>query len=591
MRWTPPWLPEAYSLAYLLAFLAAVALVAQAQRRAGGLEARWYAVIFAALVGAVVGARLMAFGAADWQALFAGRIPASTGKAYLGVLMGGLAGAGLARRAVGYPASVCDAFAVAIPAATVIGRIGCLLAGCCFGRPTGGGWGIAYAAGTPAFAAHLGAGWIGPHAHTALPVHPAPLYEIGFALALLAALPRLRRRFRAPGSLMYALLLAYCLFRAWAGGFRHDALPADPRLVGFGAVLLALVVWKEWRARVGGVRPAARPPAWAPAALTAAVAAAALGLWPWFTPTERLTLLFAGGLLGLLALGGLPGVSLGRRLALGAAALLPWAAGMQQQRTLAPADSAAAEGVAVSRSPWAQHLTLSGGYQRGAYQEICGGAHDYGMAGVGAAYTHLRSPDESLRIGLRGYWGADDPRYDECSYDDPEGTVCRNTSYPVAGLNVYAGVDTRPLGLRLGVHTGKLYSGGSYHQRHNDVEQGLHPKSFFRNAHGRLVLQPQFALRVGNPRKFFAETSILDYEPGAFPAPVVQLGFGIGLGGPRNAPSTLRVGVSDVGFYVSPHMGVSERLFVQPTVAYGSATSYQVGVRVEYRHWLSGPGR
>src|ERR1700682_5222597 len=54
-------------------------------------------------------------------------------------------------RRVGLPLwTTCDAFAPGIPRGHVVGRFGCLFAGCCFGKPTKLPWGITF---TDSFAA------------------------------------------------------------------------------------------------------------------------------------------------------------------------------------------------------------------------------------------------------------------------------------------------------------------------------------------------------------------------------------------------------------------------------------------------------
>ena len=55
----------------------------------------------------------------------------------------------------------------AIPAAHAMGRIGCLLGGCCYGEPYAGALSIVYT--------HP----LAPAAHPAIPRHPVPLYEAG----------------------------------------------------------------------------------------------------------------------------------------------------------------------------------------------------------------------------------------------------------------------------------------------------------------------------------------------------------------------------------------------------------------------------
>ena len=57
----------------------------------------------------------------------------TTGKTILGALLGGYAGVELAKKALGYTRVTGDWFALVAPVGIVLGRVGCLLHGCCLG--------------------------------------------------------------------------------------------------------------------------------------------------------------------------------------------------------------------------------------------------------------------------------------------------------------------------------------------------------------------------------------------------------------------------------------------------------------------------
>ncbi len=83
-----------------------------------------------------------------------------------------------------------------------IGRIGCLLNGCCFGVPTDLPWGMV-------FPQTCSAGYIYPHEH----IHPTQLYAIIYNLAIAAVLVMRRTRVKFEGELFAWLLTLYGLFR------------------------------------------------------------------------------------------------------------------------------------------------------------------------------------------------------------------------------------------------------------------------------------------------------------------------------------------------------------------------------------------
>jgi phosphatidylglycerol:prolipoprotein diacylglycerol transferase len=114
------------------------------------------------------------------------------------VIYGGLIGGTLAgivfARARGWPCwRLADVFAPATAAGMAIGRLGCLAAGCCFGKPTDLPWGIAFPAGSIPAAYFRSRGAPSP------PLHPTQAYEAAGLLALTALLLYLRWRQHRPG--------------------------------------------------------------------------------------------------------------------------------------------------------------------------------------------------------------------------------------------------------------------------------------------------------------------------------------------------------------------------------------------------------
>jgi phosphatidylglycerol---prolipoprotein diacylglyceryl transferase len=81
--------------------------------------------------------------------------------------------------------TTCDVFAPPIALGHVVGRLGCLAAGCCFGRPTSLPWGIT-------FHDHFASGYVGTPLDVA--VHPTQLYEAGAEALILVALLLTERR-------------------------------------------------------------------------------------------------------------------------------------------------------------------------------------------------------------------------------------------------------------------------------------------------------------------------------------------------------------------------------------------------------------
>src|SRR5690242_4785381 len=118
-------------------------------------------------------------------------------------------------RRVGLPLwTTCDVFAPGIALGHVIGRFGCLFAGCCYGKPTTMPWGITFT--DPYAASYVG---------TPLnyPVHPTQLYEAGAELLILMILLVTERRGRPfPGRTFWLYMLLYSISRFIIEFYRGD---------------------------------------------------------------------------------------------------------------------------------------------------------------------------------------------------------------------------------------------------------------------------------------------------------------------------------------------------------------------------------
>ncbi len=108
----------------------------------------------------------------------------------------------------------CDAFAPGIVLGQAVGRIGCLMAGCCYGTPTALPWGIT-------FTNTLAAANVGTPLEVSL--HPTQLYESGAALLILGFLLFYERwRHLFTGQMFWTYLLLYPTARFFIEFYRGD---------------------------------------------------------------------------------------------------------------------------------------------------------------------------------------------------------------------------------------------------------------------------------------------------------------------------------------------------------------------------------
>ena len=110
--------------------------------------------------------------------------------------------------------TTCDIFAPGIALGHAIGRVGCLMAGCCFGRPTSVPWGITFT--SPLAASNVGT-------PLGVTLHPTQLYESGVELFIFAFLLLTERRGRPfHGRTFWGYVLLYGIARFIIEFYRGD---------------------------------------------------------------------------------------------------------------------------------------------------------------------------------------------------------------------------------------------------------------------------------------------------------------------------------------------------------------------------------
>jgi phosphatidylglycerol---prolipoprotein diacylglyceryl transferase len=170
------------------------------------------------IISALVGAKLLLL-ITDFKSFTADPRELLTLARSGGVFYGGLIVAVIVAlwyiRRVGLPLwTTCDVFAPGIALGHVVGRFGCLFAGCCFGKPTTRPWGITFT--DPFAAANVGT-------PLGVALHPTQLYEAGAELVILIVLLVTERKGRPfPGRTFWLYMLLYAISRFIIEFYRGD---------------------------------------------------------------------------------------------------------------------------------------------------------------------------------------------------------------------------------------------------------------------------------------------------------------------------------------------------------------------------------
>jgi phosphatidylglycerol:prolipoprotein diacylglycerol transferase len=171
-------------------------------------DERLVIIYLMALTGAFAGAKLVYLAAEGWLHFGAADmwVQLATGKSIVGALLGGYAMVELAKKFTGYPSVTGDWFATIVPIGVSLGRVGCLVNGCCLGEVCAPAW------------------WALPDAR-GVPRWPAVPVELAFNLLAVGVFFGMRKRRALPGQHFYLYLIAYGTFR-----FLHEFLRATPKV-------------------------------------------------------------------------------------------------------------------------------------------------------------------------------------------------------------------------------------------------------------------------------------------------------------------------------------------------------------------------
>ena len=239
---------QTFGLCFALAFIAAGAVLAKRFAELSSPSDWAFEMIFAGLVGGLVGAKLDYVIQEPGEPLFSG-----SGLVWFGGVIGGAIGVLVWARWRKIPLwQICDIAAVPLALGYAIGRIGCQLSGDGdYGIPWDGPWAMSYPDGT---------------VPTTEEVHPTPIYETLATGAIAYALWRFRDAFSV--GMLFAFYLVLSGTERLLVEFirRNDEVAlglTQPQLISI-AMIAAGAAWIAVRARRGDLRAPSTPAVSAP---------------------------------------------------------------------------------------------------------------------------------------------------------------------------------------------------------------------------------------------------------------------------------------------------------------------------------------
>ena len=245
-----PWPVYSYGVLLAASYLAGLWMAVARARRAGVDSGRVLDLGIYLIIAALVGAKLMLvlvdvryFANEPGEMLSLVRAG--------GIFYGGLIAAGgtawmMAGR-YGLPLwTTADLVAPAVAFGHMIGRVGCLLAGCCYGRPTAVPWAVTFT--DPVAAANVGT-------PLDVPLHPTQLYDGGVELLILIVLLAIERKGAGFAGRTFSLyILLYASARFFVEFYRGDergmlAGLSTSQVVSLAMVPIAVLMWRRLRVR------------------------------------------------------------------------------------------------------------------------------------------------------------------------------------------------------------------------------------------------------------------------------------------------------------------------------------------------------
>ena len=142
-----------------------------------------------------------------------------------------------------------DLYVPFLAMAHAFGRLGCLCAGCCFGKPTDMPWGIVFPLRSMPHQAHHEAGEV-LFNQLPLAVHPTQLYEAGAELLMFFFLLSLRPKKRFHGQILLVWLSVYPVIRSVIEIYRGDKIRgvyflglSTSQYISIGVALSAAIIY------------------------------------------------------------------------------------------------------------------------------------------------------------------------------------------------------------------------------------------------------------------------------------------------------------------------------------------------------------
>lgn len=575
-----------FFLFYNLAFASALIVLLYEGHRRQFPMMRWILLLTISWMSFVAGSKMLTYSPAEWKLLVEEfTLPPTDGKNLLGGLIAGTTALIAGKYLLRFRNDFADAFAFAVPLSVAVQRIGCFLHGCCYGTPSGVPWAVSYPAGSPAQIHHHLSGLTAGQDLFSLPVHPVQLYETVGCIFVIFLLTRLSRRLKAPGSLMLASLILFAAQHFIVEFFRDSLahtsiLRTEGPLIQLQWFILLLVagcslfLFLRERRFTGKtlIQPRRDISLSGSFLVFLPVLTVFWLLSEWFTVSEILSLTV---LLAVAACFLVREVLRcwfpGRVYRLVPAAILLGIVIMAQTYPANHADSTVIHSFKTISGGFASgslYNTHSVGQGEGCDRNSATGYFKQGYTLGGARYSVTRENTKTGEITSYGVKAMMGQHKETSLLNDATSRML------IWGLTPFVSYDLRSVAVGAGLHMGNLTA---IIENLDKEGQPVIPESGILKMH----VYPQFSLRAGPAKWFFADVHIADHFPSALPGYRYQFGIGTGFGQTNQSiarigltgPSDQKGGIFDSwldfnGVYFTGYFPLNNQVVLEPMGVY-----------------------
>jgi len=570
-----------YSMFYFLAFIAGFVMLVMEGRKRKFPEIPWLVVITTSFLFFIVGTQAIRLSMEDWQHVSQFKaLEYFPGRSVLGGILFAIPGLLLTKYILGFREDVMDAFVFAAPMGLLIQRLGCLMAGCCYGTTTSVPWGIQYGTSSPVFNHHVHDHLISATDVLSIPTHPIALYEVIGCIVAMFLLKRSKKYFTTSGNLFIASVGVFLIIRFCTEFFRATSLIdhvytglsiVQLAILGLLPILLVIIVFRKKRNAVAikKVRPVLIGQS---LAYFLAVTLLFLVVLRWLTLGEIVTLsLVIVSTFLFIVWQGFKVVTV-PKLRLATLALMVGSLVLMSQS--APQDI---------KSDSTKYNSIRIGFSNGNYENVYSypGSQSctsnsrtfnqaYTMMGIEFS-TFKKKGNISSELGVNAFGGTQK----ESWRDVPSQT----TSYQTFGANGHYRIDSKWFGAGIGLSVGNNIRMAD--DRNVDNQQQLE------KGHYNTFILPSASLRVGPRRILFGEYRFADAFPTASPAFQHQFylgtgfgarnGFAIKLGVQNHRGALLNLTVPIEKITIDTYVGL-----FNPDNSQSSSKTNQFGLSVQY---------